>query len=220
MPSPNTSSTPSSAVTATAGHNRPSAVARALVAGRAGREWCLFLDRDGVINRRIIGDYVRDWSQFEWLPGAREAINILSRWAPHIAVVTNQQGIGKGLMTDDDLAVIHRHMQDEVARGGREFDAIQVCPHLESAGCACRKPRPGLVLDWLADNPGCDPRLSLIVGDSVSDLNLARNVAARVGECAAVHITSGAEVGEAALSAASLWDFAVEVAAARGEDVL
>lgn len=217
MPSPNTSNTHSLAVTATPG--RRSATVRALVEERAGREWCLFLDRDGVLNRRIVGDYVRDWSQFDWLPGALGAVGILSRWAPHVVVVTNQQGVGKGLMTDHDVAVIHQRMQGDVAGVARAFDAFQVCPHLATVGCECRKPRPGLVLDWLADNPGCDPRLSLIVGDCVSDLNLARNVAASVGECAAVHITSGAEAGKADLSAASLWDFAVEVAVARGEDV-
>jgi histidinol-phosphate phosphatase family protein len=169
-------STPSSAVTATAGDSRGSAVARALVEERAGRQWCLFLDRDGVINRRIDCDYVRNWRQFEWLPGALEALTILNRWAPYIVVVTNQQGIGKGLMTDHDVELIHRRMQDEAADSGREFDGIQLCPHLASADCECRKPRPGLVLDWLHRNPSCDPRLCVVVGDSLSDLQLGRLV--------------------------------------------
>ena len=223
MPSPNTSSTRSSRVTPTAGNSPESrlrsALVRALVEERAGREWCLFLDRDGVINRRIVGDYVRNWQQFEWLPGAQSAVQILSRWAPHVVVVTNQQGIGKGLMTDHDVAVIHRRMQDAVDSGGRAFDAVQVCPHLAAQDCACRKPRPGLVLDWLADNPECEPHLSIVVGDSVSDLELANNVAATVGGCVAVHVTDGTEPHQADIDSASLWDFAVEVAAARREEL-
>lgn len=204
-------------MTDTAGHR--SAIVRALVEERAGREWCLFLDRDGVLNRRIVGDYVRNWGQFEWLPGALGAVRILSRWAPHIVVVTNQQGIGKGLMTDHDVAVIHERMQDDVTGVARAFDAFQVCPHLASAGCECRKPRPGLVLDWLGESPGAEPQLSIVIGDSVSDLELAGNVGARTGGCAAVHVTGGAEAGNADIGVASLWDFAVEVAAARGEEV-
>jgi histidinol-phosphate phosphatase family protein len=191
-------------VTATTNGSSESTIVWGLVEERAGREWCLFLDRDGVINRRIVGDYVREWRQFEWLPGALAALKILRRWAPYVVVVTNQQGIGKGFMTEDDVAAIHQRIQDEV-----QLDAFQVCPHLESAACDCRKPRPGLVREWLARNPQCDASLSIVVGDSASDLELARNVAAT-----AVHVTGGGPAGDADLCFASLWEFAAEVAAA------
>jgi len=191
---------------------------RELVAQRAGREWCLFVDRDGVMNRRVVGDYVRNWEDFEWLSGARLALVTLREWAPHIVVVTNQQGVGKGVMSADDLAAIHQHIQSELAVDNVTIDAFQVCPHLESAHCACRKPRPGLVLEWLRQNPRSEPSLSIMVGDSQSDLEAAVNIEAAVGGCSSVQI--GRYVGVGGIADAcfdSLRDFALAVARARAE---
>jgi len=193
------------------------ATVQQLVAERAGREWCLFLDRDGVINRQVVGDYVRSWRHFEWLPGAALAVKKLREWAPHIVIVTNQQGIGKGLMSADDVAAIHQHLQDGLAPDCLAIEAFQVCPHLESANCACRKPRPGLVLDWLGEHAASEPSLSIMVGDSLGDLELARNVAAVVGGCASIHIGEVGPKGIADASFESLWDFAAAVGYARGE---
>jgi histidinol-phosphate phosphatase family protein len=194
------------------------AVVRDLVIDRAGREWCLFLDRDGVINRKIDGDYVRRWQDFEWLPRAPLALKILREYAPNLVVVTNQQGIGKGFMSSEDVAVIHHHLQAELATDGVQIDAFQVCPHLKSAGCACRKPEPGLVLDWLGRHPQAEPALSIMVGDSQSDLELAHNVAASSGGCASIQIGVANYRGTVAdASFDSLWDFAVAVARAREE---
>lgn len=197
------------------------AAVRRLVVERTGREWCLFLDRDGVVNRQIVGDYVRRWQDFEWLPGAPLALKWLREWAPHMVVVTNQQGIGKGLMTAHDVAGIHHRLQSELAANGGLIDAFQVCPHLESAGCACRKPRPGLVLDWLAQQPDSEPSLSVMVGDSQSDLELAHSVATACGGCASVHIGGRTNWGAAAdASFGSVWDFAVAVRRAQtGQDL-
>jgi histidinol-phosphate phosphatase family protein len=189
-----------------------------IVAERAGRQWCLFLDRDGVINRRVVGDYVRSTRQFEWLPGAARALRKLGGWAPYLVVVTNQQGIGKGLMSADDVAAIHQHLQAELAANGMALDAFQVCPHLESEGCACRKPRTGLVLDWLGQHPEIEPSLSVVVGDSLRDLELAQNVAATAGGCASIHIGSGSLEGIADASFDSLSDFAVAVGRARRQE--
>jgi histidinol-phosphate phosphatase family protein len=188
---------------------------REMVAERAGREWCLFLDRDGVINRQRVGEYVRSWRQFEWLPDASRALRKLREWAPHLVVVTNQQGIGKGLMSADDVAAIHQHLQAELAADGVVIDAFQVCPHLESARCACRKPRPGLVLDWLRNHPDSESLLSIVVGDSQGDLELAHNVAATAGGCASIQIGRGSSRGVVNASFDSLWDFAVAVGHAR-----
>jgi len=181
---------------------------RGLVAARKGRDWCLFLDRDGVINRQVVGDYVRRWQQFEWLPGAVPALRMLREWAPHLVVVTNQQGIGKGLMSTDDVAAIHQRLQSQIACEGREIDSFQVCPHLESSGCRCRKPQPGLVLDWLAQHPEVDPSLSIVVGDSLVDLRLAEMVAAATGGCASVQIGGARLPATADASFDSLLDFA------------
>jgi histidinol-phosphate phosphatase family protein len=191
-----------------------------MVAERAGRDWCLFLDRDGVLNRQVEGDYVRSWRHFEWLSRTPLALQKLAEWAPHLVVVTNQQGIGKGLMSADDVAVIHQHLQAGLASVGVAIDAFQVCPHLESGGCNCRKPRPGLVLDWLRQHPDTEPSLSIVVGDSQSDLELARNVAAEVGACASIGIGGRASLDWGAdASFESLWDFAVSVGHARGEQL-
>jgi histidinol-phosphate phosphatase family protein len=210
------SNTPSSRLSSRdSGHY---AAVRKLVVERVGREWCLFLDRDGVINRKIDGDYVRTWRDFEWLPRAELALKRLREYAPHLVVVTNQQGIGKGLMSTDDVAAIHHHLQAELVADGVQMDAFQVCPHLESTGCACRKPRPGLVLDWLGQHPDTEPSLSIMVGDSQSDLELAHNVAAASGGCASIHIGGRTRRGPVAdASFDSLWDFAVAVARAREE---
>ena len=184
------------------------AVIRELVAARKGRNWCLFLDRDGVINRQIIGDYVRCWQQFEWLPGAAPALRKLRAWAPHLVVVTNQQGIGKGLMSADDVAEIHQNLQSHIADGGSEIDSFKVCPHLESSGCRCRKPQPGLVLDWLRQHPEVNPSLSIVVGDSLVDIQLAEMVATATGGCASVQIGGARLKSTADASFDSLWDFA------------
>jgi len=187
-----------------------------LVADRASREWCLFLDRDGVLNKQIVGDYVRDWRQFEWLPRVTEALRILRQWAPYLVIVTNQQGIGKGLMSVADVDDIHKRLGAELASQGVTIDGFQVCPHLLSDDCACRKPRTGLILDWLATRPQIEPALSIMAGDSPSDLELARNLAAEAGGCGYIHIGNSSTEGvDAAFD--SLWDFATSVARVQGE---
>ena len=190
---------------------------RKIVAERLGCQWCLFLDRDGVINRRVVGDYVRNWQQFEWLPGAFPALKLLRGWAPRLVVVTNQQCIGKGLVEAGEVAVIHDTIQRELAVVGVKVDEIQVCPHLESARCSCRKPKPGLALDWLEEHPDIDPSLSIMIGDSGSDLQLAGNLAAVVGGCASIQI-GGADLREVPdASFDCLWEFAIAVEHARSE---
>lgn len=183
-----------------------------IVSHRVAREWCLFLDRDGVINQQIVGDYVRSWRDFVWLPGAKSAIGALRKWAPRIVVVTNQQGIGKGLMSVDDVSLIHHHLQEDLAADDVELDAFQVCPHLVSDECPCRKPRAGLVLDWLAHNADIEGALSVVVGDSESDIKLAHEVATATGGCASIQIGVRSDAAaKADASFDSLWDFAVAV---------
>ena len=195
-------------------------VLQSLVADRAGHEWCLFLDRDGVVNRQIVGDYVRSWQQFQWLPNVVPALNRLMEWAPHIVVVTNQQGIGKGLMSVEDADEIHRKLKSELAAEGVTIDAVQMCPHLESANCDCRKPNPGLALEWLRQNPDNQSSLSIVAGDSGSDLELARKIATTTGGCASIRIGSADPAGFADASFYSLWDFALAIDQARKEQGL
>jgi len=158
------------------------------VRARSGRDWCLFLDRDGVINTRIMDGYVRDWTEFDFLPGVLTALGILARWAPHIVVVTNQQGVGKGIMSAADLADIHDRMQRAVAEAGGRIDAIQSCPHLAGDGCACRKPNTGMAEEYLTAHPEIEPSLSVMIGDTDSDIEMGRRLAAVTGGCITVRI--------------------------------
>lgn len=191
---------------------------RDIVRDRTGRRWCLFIDRDGVINRQIVGDYVRSWADFEWLPGAVTAVSALLEWAPYVVIATNQQGISKGLMTADDVAEIHRHIRAETVRNSLEINGFQVCPHLESDHCSCRKPCPGLLLDWLDHHPEVDPALSVMIGDGASDLALAQNVAALTGGCVGVHIGPRQGLDSAAdVSFNSLQEFTSAVISAMKE---
>ena len=130
----------------------------------------LFLDRDGVINVRLPGAYVRTPEEFRWAEGSREALAILRRHFQRIFVVTNQQGIGKGLMSEADLAKVHTHLQNDPSLPSDLFDGIYYCPKLASEDPICRKPRPGMALQAQRDFPEVDFKQSIIVGDSISDL--------------------------------------------------
>ena len=171
--------------------------------------WSLFLDRDGVVNRRIDGDYVRDVDQFEFLPGVLGALATLARWAPRIVIVTNQQGIGRGLMTAGAVDAVHTAMTTRVAAAGGRIDDVLVCPHL-SGSCRCRKPLPGLALRWLAEHPEVDPARSVMVGDSDSDIAMGAELARYTGSCRTVRI--GADDPSATSSFPTLAAFAASIA--------
>lgn len=171
--------------------------------------WPLFLDRDGVINRRIVDDYVRNPDQFEFLPGALGALSILADWAPRIVVITNQQGVGRGLMTHASVDEVHGHMMDQISASGGRIDEVLVCPHLVAKRCPCRKPAPGLASDWLAGHPDVDPRLSIMVGDAASDIAMGTALARRTGGCDTVRI--GSFDPQADYSAPSLEAFATSI---------
>jgi D-glycero-D-manno-heptose 1,7-bisphosphate phosphatase len=130
----------------------------------------VFLDRDGVINRkRPAGAYVERWEQFEFLPGAIEALELLAAAGVRTVVVTNQRGAALGRMTTAAVDEIHRRMQAALAARHAECAAVLVCPH-EEGGCDCRKPRVGLFRQAQALMPEIDISRSIVVGDSASDL--------------------------------------------------
>lgn len=106
----------------------------------------VILDRDGVLNKKPPrAEYVRTWADWEWLPGAREALRLLHEAGYRTLVVSNQAGIARGAMTEADLAAIHAALREEVLRAGGAIDAIYHCPHGWDEGCACRKPKPGML---------------------------------------------------------------------------
>jgi len=132
-------------------------------------DWTLFLDRDGVINRKIDG-YVTKPSEFDFLPGTLEAITTLSKLFSYIIVVTNQQGIGKGLMSHDDLHSVHSHMLRLITLMQGRVDNIYYSPYLEHENHYTRKPNPGMALQAATDFPDISFKASVMVGDSDSDI--------------------------------------------------
>jgi D-glycero-D-manno-heptose 1,7-bisphosphate phosphatase len=143
------------------------------------RRSAVFFDRDGVVNRRRIDDYVKEWTEFEFLP---EVFSVLPRVhdAGYLAVlVTNQRGIARGLMTLETLEEIHTTMQRELRKwGSGGFDAIYFCPHGRDAGCACRKPLPGMLLQAAREHR-IDLAASWMIGDSESDIEAGRAAGCR-----------------------------------------
>ncbi len=137
--------------------------------------WTLFLDRDGVINERIFGGYVQSWEAFDLLPGVLESLVIFARCFGRIIMVTNQQGVGKGLMDKEVLNNIHRQLRATVEKAGGRLDAIYFCPDLESKVNNCRKPGIAMALQAQNDFPEIDFSKSIMVGDSVSDMEFGKN---------------------------------------------
>lgn len=129
----------------------------------------LFLDRDGILNKHLLGDYVRNWSMWEWLPGILEAMPVLAKRFKRIFIVTNQQGVGKGLMAEADLEDVHRHMLADIEAAGGRIDRVYVCTALESEKSPNRKPEIGMALQAQRDFPEVDFHRSVMVGDSKSD---------------------------------------------------
>ena len=131
----------------------------------------VFLDRDGVINRDR-PDFVKSWEEFEFLPHSLEALAALSRTPYKIVVITNQSGVGRGLLTERTLEQMHARMLDRVRANGGRIDAIYYCPHAPSVGCDCRKPATGLFLE-AAQDLDIDLKWSWAIGDSHRDVQAA-----------------------------------------------
>ena len=143
------------------------------------KSWTLFLDRDGVINKLIEDGYVNSWEHFEFQPGALEAIRLLSGIFGKIVIVTNQRGIGRKLMTADDLDEIHSKMLKEIQDAGGRIDKIFYCPHLVEDDCDCRKPKTGLPLQAKKDFPDIDFSKSVMVGDMRNDMLMGQELGMR-----------------------------------------
>jgi histidinol-phosphate phosphatase family protein len=134
------------------------------------RRNAIILDRDGVLNRRRPrAEYVRSWNEFEWLPGATEALRLLRGADYTVIVVSNQAGVARGAMTEADLAEIHDRLRNETLEAGGRIDAIYSCPHGWGDGCDCRKPKPGMLFRAQHDFD-LDLSRTLFVGDDERDV--------------------------------------------------
>lgn len=139
----------------------------------------LFLDRDGVINRRIVDGYVTQPEDFVLIDGVLEALTVFARRFDHIFVVTNQQGIGKGLMSEADLEAVHSGFLRQVADAGGRIDRIYHCPNLKSDHSFMRKPSIGMALRARKDYDDVVLRQSVMVGDTESDMLFGRRAGMR-----------------------------------------
>lgn len=151
----------------------------------------LFLDRDGTLIHDV--GYPRDPAQVALVPGAADALLALQdRWT--LVVVSNQSGIGRGMIDEREAAAVHARFVAKFAELGVHFSGCYYCPHVPGAGCSCRKPAPGL-LHEAADELVLDLARSVMIGDKASDLE-----AGRAAGCAHV-VRFGPDVDGAAASA-------------------
>ena len=130
----------------------------------------LFLDRDGVINVKLDGQYVKNTDEFDFIKGSEMAISKLSKIFNRILIVTNQQGIAKGIMSDKDLDVLHEYMLFELKKNGGIIQKIYYCPHLAAESCNCRKPNTGMIEQAMIDFPKIKLAQSYLIGDSDTDI--------------------------------------------------
>ncbi len=169
--------------------------------------WTLFLDRDGVINKRIFGGYVTKVSDFHFLNNSKEAIAILSNLFNLIFVVTNQQGIGKGLMTEGNLLEIHTYMCDEIYKKGGEINKCLFAPNLIGSQNDIRKPRSNMAELAKLEYPQVQFNRSIMVGDTDSDILFGKNLGMKT-----VRIKTDEQIGvDADLIVSSLFEFSTKV---------
>lgn len=136
--------------------------------------WTLFLDRDGVINYEKENEYILNWSEFQFYPHATEAIHLLSKKFNTIIVISNQRGVGRGLMSETDLMDIHERMTLKIEEDGGRIHRIYYCTAPEATNFY-RKPNPGMALLATKDFPSIDLSKSIMVGNKPSDMQFGRN---------------------------------------------
>lgn len=136
-----------------------------------GRNRAVFLDRDGTLIEDV--GYLSDPDGVQLLPGAAEALRALRADGFLLALVSNQSGIGRGLITTDEADAVHRRVVEVLARQGVTIDDARYCPHGPDDGCACRKPLPGLLHD-AAGALDIDLAASVMVGNTEADVGAGR----------------------------------------------
>lgn len=137
--------------------------------------WTLFLDRDGVINVENVGSYITGVGEFAFCPGSTGAIAQLGELFGRVVVVTNQRGVGRGIMSLDDLKAVHQHMQAEITRTGGRIDRIYACTSVDDNDHN-RKPNVGMAIQAQEDYPEIDFKKSVMVGNSMSDMEFGRKL--------------------------------------------
>ena len=169
--------------------------------------WTAFLDRDGTISQKAPdGGYVLSPDQLRLIPGACAAIHRLNEAGWRTVVVTNQRGIARGQMSEDDLLCVHNRMRELLGECGATLDRIYHCPH-EAGTCSCRKPGTGMLERARQEDPEIAFERSVLIGDSQIDIDAGRAAGIRTVAIGPASDAShqAADLGEAidwALSAA------------------
>jgi len=139
------------------------------------KSWTLFLDRDGVINEKRENDYIKNWNEFVFIPGALKALLILASLFENIIIVTNQRGVGKGLMTEKELLSIHGKMLQIVNQNAGRIDKIYYCIDTSEYSYN-RKPNIGMGIQAKKDFPKINFTKSIMIGDSITDMEFGKNL--------------------------------------------
>ena len=140
-------------------------------------DYAIFLDRDGVINEDRV-DYIKSWEEFRFIKGVRQALKQINQAGIPVVVITNQSVIGRGIITETELSVIHDRMHKEIQNSGGRISEIYYCPHHPDAHCRCRKPRIGL-LKKAARELELDLKKCLFVGDNLKDIQAGKRAGCR-----------------------------------------
>lgn len=139
----------------------------------------VFIDRDGTLN--VEKNYLHKWEDWEWIPGAVEAIQRLNAAGYLVIVVTNQAGIARGYYTEADVLELHQRVDEDLKKQGGRIDGYYYCPHHPEYGevrdCSCRKPEPGMLLQAAREHDIDLPR-SFMIGDKAADIEAGLAVGA------------------------------------------
>lgn len=167
--------------------------------------WTLFLDRDGVINERLINNYVLQQNEFVFCEGALKALEKFSSCFKYVFVVTNQQCVGKGLLNEKELALIHEEMCAQIKSSGGKITKVYAAPELKNDPASTRKPAPFMALKAQAEYADIDFSSSIMVGDTDSDIEFGQRLGMKT-----VLIESKEEINSTPdFRFASLYDFSI-----------
>jgi D-glycero-alpha-D-manno-heptose 1-phosphate guanylyltransferase len=137
------------------------------------KSWTLFIDRDGVINHEKKDEYIRNWGEFRFYEGVENALKTFDKKFGHVIIISNQRGVGRQLMTEDDLLTIHGNMQAAIVKAGGRIDKIYYCTSTDSKH-TCRKPNPGMAFLAKKDDQSIDLSRAIMVGNKPSDMLFGR----------------------------------------------
>ena len=136
----------------------------------------VFIDRDGTII--VEKDFIRSPEEIQFIPGSVEAIKDLRVLGYKIIVVSNQSGIGRGILTEKMVKEVNDSFIRQLKDRGAPIDALYYCPHHPDDGCVCRKPETGMIRRAVAEHK-LDLKEAVVIGDKLSDIELGRKIGAK-----------------------------------------